>query len=176
MMSIKQYHPNRFIGGPRWFELVIHGVLFNMIMVFQSYLGIDVLLGSNSFFFKADCFDWGVVIFTSLLFYFYKVATTHTVIDSILINDNLSTITFNYWLFYVIKKEEIILFSELSFYTNQDLIIFGGTKSLRIYKNNKYKIKLNQRNGWEKKHVDELINEFLVITNGKIRIGNWQPF
>lgn len=173
-MSIKKYKPSRIIGGPRWLELFIHSLLFICVLVFLSYLGVDLLLWNNIFFFKAKGFDWGMVLYLWILFYCYKVATTHTVVDCIVINYNKCTINFSYWLIYLIKKEKIIAFNELSFNTNDDLLLFGGSTSIRVFQNDIYKIKLNPRNGWEKEQIDEIFKEFLVISNGKLRNKKWQ--
>jgi len=35
--------------------------------------------------------------------------------------------------------------------------------SIRIYQNEKFKIKLNSRNGWKDKQIDEITSEFLMI-------------
>jgi hypothetical protein len=174
MINLKKYTPDRFIAGPRWIELFIQTLLFTCVLVFQSYLGIDLLLGNNSFFFNTNSFDWGAVLFTWILFFCYKVGTTHTVTDSIVIDYNKDFITFSYWFIYFIKKEKTIFFNELSFNTIVDLLIFGGAKSIRVYQNNKYKIKLNPRNGWKKEQMDDILKEFLVITNGKMRKKRWQ--
>lgn len=173
-MKVREYKPSRIIGGPRWVELIIQALLFICVLVFFSYIGIDALLGSRSFFFKAKGFDWGMILYLWILFYCYKVATNHTAIDSIVINHNKRLITFSYCLFYFIRKEKKVNFNELSFRTSDDLLFFGASTSIRVFQNDKYKIKLNPRNGWVKEQVDEILKEFLVISNGKMRSKKWQ--
>jgi len=72
------------------------------------------------------------------------------------------TVKVVYWLFYFNKKKITIGFEELTYKNRNDMPIMGGF-SLRIYQNEKYRIKLNSRNGWKNKQIDEITSEFLMI-------------
>lgn len=103
------------------------------------------------------------VLIILLMYYSFKVLGTHTAIDLLEIDYENKEIRFVYWLFYFYKKKLTISYEELSYKNRNDILILGGSLSLRIYQNEKYKIKLNRRNGWKDKQIDEITSEFLII-------------
>jgi hypothetical protein len=93
----------------------------------------------------------------------YKVLGTHTAVDLIEIDYENKRVQFVYWLFYFYKKTLTIKFEELSYKNSSDITILGGSLAIRIYQNKKLKIKLNRRNGWKDKQIDEINKELLLI-------------
>jgi hypothetical protein len=99
----------------------------------------------------------------------YKFASTHTVVDKLEIFNNLKLIRIEYFIFHIFKRNIAIRFEDFSFYYRGDLLFFGASTGIRIYSNNKFKVKLNARNGWKNKQIEQIIKEFLIITDGKTR-------
>lgn len=164
---MKVYLPDKFWKLPRWLETLIQSFIFVSVLVIFCLLKLDELLWDMNVFSSNVYY---VIFVQILMFYFYKVMSTHSAVDKLIIDGDIREITITYWWFYFIKKKKIIKFEEFSFWTNDDTLLFGSSKSIRIYQNNKYKIKLNARNSWKKEQIEEITNEFLLLTNGKKRI------
>lgn len=132
-----------------------------------SHLAIDKLLLNNTLFDVNQVLSH-ISIYVSF-FLVYKLLSTHTAVDQIHINFQKNEILFDYWLFYVLRKEIRIAFTEFSFYTKEDPFLLGDANGIRVFYKNKYIIKLNARNGWKADQIDEILSVFLSITNGETR-------
>lgn len=172
-LLFKEYKPRLFIGGSRWIELVINFSALVCILVLISFLGIEKALGYKSFLFLPDRFNWIIIVYSWVFYYVYKIAETHTVVEKININYESERILINYWFFFIKRLEKEISFHDFSFRTNDDSLFFGNSTSIRVFERNKYRIKLNPRNGWKKEQMDEIIKDFLIITDGKTRTVKW---
>jgi hypothetical protein len=160
------FSPNRFIPGPRPVELIIQSILFLVVIWVVSSINIDIVLFGQSFIGKSPISS---SIFTLILFMLYKLASTTTAVDKLEICNNERLIKIEYFLFHVFKRNVAIKFEDFLFYYREDLLFFGASTGIRIYSKNKFKVKLNARNGWKKEQIEQIIQEFLIITDGKTR-------
>jgi hypothetical protein len=165
---MKKFIPSPKINVPRWLETIIQCCLFLAIISFVHYFGLDKIIMDTDLFNYTRSKVLSILI-TLLLYYFYKVLGTHTAVDLIEIDFENKNVIFVYWLFYFKKKTLKIKFEELSYKRRNDITILGGSLSVRIYQNGKFKIKLNSRNGWKDKQIDEIIAEFLLIKPPTVR-------
>lgn len=158
---MKKYIANPLINTPRWFETFIHCNLFLFSMVFVNYIGIGSGLTVNEIWSNNEIHVW-TILHTYLFFYFFKLLGNHTAVDSLVIDNENRNVRAEYWLYYFIKRRITIGFDEMSFKNKNDNLIMGGF-SLRLYQNGKHVIKLNSRNGWRSKQIDEIISELVKI-------------
>ncbi|RLD37267.1 MAG: hypothetical protein DRI74_07185 [Bacteroidetes bacterium] len=126
------------------------------------------LLRIDLFFKGGDIFNIAnskflTVLFYLIIYFLYKVLGTHTAVDFIEFNYDENTIIFDYWLFYFYRKRLAIKFSDFSYKTGYDISIVGGSFFIKIIQNNKFKIKVNKRNGWKKKQIKEIYYRLKLI-------------
>lgn len=158
---MKRFKANPIINLPRWLETIIHCILFLLFLLIAKYIGLDARFEKMDILnFTGSSYSSVLLIF--LVFYSYKLLGNSSAIDSMEIDNENKNITVVYWQFYVFKRKLTIEFEELSYKNKNDMPIMGGF-SLRLYQNEKYKIKLNSRNGWKNKQIDEITSEFLMI-------------
>ncbi len=168
----KKYTNPRIFKFPRILELLLHLITFLLILATVHYLRIDDFVFDTNF--ELDTF---FILFMSSAFIIYRSLTTHTIVEELIIDYELQEIQFNYVHYFLFKKKLIIPFNEFSFYSRLETIIRGGGLSLRIFKANKFKIKLSHRYGWTRKHIFCINNQFLKITDGHLRKEpKWQDF
>ena len=160
------FYPNRFIPGPRYIELMVQTLLFLIVIWVISYMKIDSLLFSQSFIRHNQI---NSSLFTIILFFAYKFALTHTVVDKLEIYNDEKLIRIEYYLFNIVKRSIAIKYEDFSFFFREDLLHFGGSTGIRIFCKDKFKVKLNARNGWKKEQIQQILQEFLTITDGKTR-------
>lgn len=158
---MKWFKANPIINVPRWLETIIHFILFLLFLLVVHYTGIgkgieisDILNFTGS--------GYSSILLAFLVFFIFKLIGNNSAIDSLEIDYENKKVKVVYWLFYFYKKKLTIGFEELSYKNRNDMPIMGGF-SLRLYQNEKYKIKLNSRNGWKNKQIDEITSEFLMI-------------
>lgn len=158
---MKKFKANPIINVPRWLETIIHCILFLLALLVVHYTGIgagveltDILNFAGS--------GYSTILLYVLVFYFFKLIGNHTAVDSLEIDYNNKNMKVVYWLFYFYRRELTISFEELSYKNRNDILIMGGY-SLRIYQNSSFRIKLNSRNGWKNKQIDEITTELLMI-------------
>jgi hypothetical protein len=170
-MELKEFSPKKAINLPRWLETMVQCILFTFLAFVFSFFRLDLLIGKNSIFFFSNRFHWEMILFHLVLYYIYKIISTFTAVDKVVIDNSKQEVRIDYWLFYIIKKKKTIKFSEFSFLVKHDFYL--TYKAIKIYQNNKYKIKLNAGNSWKKEQVEEIINAFLEITEDKERESSW---
>ena len=103
-------------------------------------------------------------------FYVYKLMVNHTVTNKVVIDYSERTFTVYYSFLYFIPKRRKMLFDDISFWIHYfQSFNFGNAIAVFIYENDKFRLKINARNGWKKKQVEKIIEELLVITDGKMR-------
>ncbi|HLN54277.1 MAG TPA: hypothetical protein VK212_11265 [Lentimicrobium sp.] len=168
----KAYTNPRFLKIPRILELLLHLIAFLLILAIVHYLRIDDYVFDTNF--GLDTF---FLLFMSSAFIIHRILTTHTIVEELIIDFEQKEIQFNYVLYFLFKRKLIIPFNEFSFYSRLETIIRGGGLSLRIFRANKFKIKISHRYGWTRKHIYCINNEFLKITDGHLRKEpKWQEF
>lgn len=158
---MKKFKANPIINAPRWLETIIHCILFLLILFIAKYIGLDTDIEKMDILnFTGSRYSSVLLIF--LVFYSYKLLANSSAIDSLEIDHENKNVKVVYWQFYVLKRKLTIGFEELSYKNRNDMPIIGGF-SLRIYQNEKYRYKLNSRNGWKNIQIDEITSEFLMI-------------
>jgi hypothetical protein len=160
------FYPDRLIPGPRYIELMIQSTLFLIVIWVISFTKIDSILFSQSFIGENKI---NSSLFTIILFLTYKFALTYTVVDKLVICKDEKLIRIEYFLFHIAKRSIAIKFEDFSFFFRDDLLHFGGSTGIRIFNKDKFKVKLNAKNGWKKEQIEKIIQEFLIITDGKTR-------
>ncbi len=169
----KKYINSRLLKIPRLLELFLHVAFFLLISAVLQFLHIDDIVMDTSI----EITDTFTLLFLSFSFILYRIFTSPTIVEEIIIDYERKEIEFAYVLLFIIKKKLIVPFREFSFYSTLDIILAGGALSLRIYKANRIKIKMNHRFGWTRKQIYCINNEFLKITDGHVRKeDNWQEF
>lgn len=156
---MKEYYPSSLLKVPRWTETVLQCGIFVLVALVLHKTHLDSIVFNVVIFTN----DIRTVMFIFFVFYVYKVLGTHTAVDHVKIDYQLQEITFNYWLFYFIKKTVRIRFPELSIKNRNDILLLGGSEGLYIYQNGRLKIKLNTRNGWKKEQMKQLSIELKSI-------------
>jgi hypothetical protein len=121
-------------------------------------------------------FKFNMTIAYIVFFWILKNMSTFTFVNSVQIDEEKKEIIVDYLLWNISKKKCIIPFEEFTFYTQKDLLFWGASKSIRIYKDGIYKIKLNARNNWKKEQIEELEDICLDITNNELRKKPWYSF
>jgi len=159
---MKKFNPKPKINVPRWLETIIQCCLFIIVIYLVHYLGLDKII-KNIDLFNFTRSKISSILIILLVYYSYKVLGTHTAVDLIEFDYENKNVIFVYWLFYFYKKTLKIKFEELSYKNRNDITILGGSLSIRIYQNEKFKIKLNSRNGWKDKQIDEVTSELFTI-------------
>jgi len=137
---------------------------------FESFLYPFVL--SCLYYFPDGIWYFASVLYTLLgfsMFVLYKNFVTFSPVNIVQIDYEKEEIFFEYWLFYLIHKKRTIKFDELSLIIRDDVLLFGLSTSIRIFQNDKYKIKLNPRFGWKETQVEEMLSIFLTITKNEVR-------
>jgi hypothetical protein len=159
---MKKFEPKPLIHAPRWLETLIQCCIFGIVIIIVHYLGLDrVIKGTDLLLYTKS--RYLSIFILILIYYVYKVLGTHTAVDLIIIDFENKKVVFEYWLFYFCKRTLTIEFKELRYKLKNDITILGGSLSIRIFQNNNFKIKLNRRNGWKDKQIDEIASEFLTI-------------
>jgi len=151
-IDLKEYVSKRYFTIPQWFEIIVKSLLYSMLILFLVFLKIGNEFLLSSVFNISFC-----ILF--LVFYLYKLCVTPTPVDKVVFDFINKTIIINYCFLYFKKKIVCISFDDLSFYTKIDDRISGNTLGLRIFKNNKFKIKINAHNGWKKDQIAEIISD-----------------
>lgn len=160
------YYPNRFIAGSRLIELLTQTLIFLAATWAWSLLKFDLL------FFGSSLTESNPLLFSitgAISFIVYKFLSTHTVVDKLEICCKEELIKIEYYLFHTINQKIAVKYEDLSFYYRDDLLHFGGSTGIRVFDKNKFKVKLNAKNSWKKEQIEQIIQEFLNITNGKTR-------
>ena len=158
---MKKFKANPIINVPRWLETITHCILFLLFLLIAKYIGLDARIEKMDILIFTGS-NYSSVLLIFFVFYSFKLLGNSSAIDSLEIDNENKNITVVYWPFYVFKRKLTIEFEELSYQNRNEMPIVGGF-SLRIYQNEKYKIKLNSRNGWKNKQIDEITSEFLMI-------------
>jgi hypothetical protein len=161
-MDIKEFKPKPMINVPRWLETILQCCVFVIIIFFIHFFGFDKTIKDIDLF-NFTSSNYVSVIILIILYYLYKLLGTHTATDLIEIDYDNKKVKFVYWLFYAYQKTLTIKFEEFSYKIKSDITILGGSLAIRIYQNKKLKIKLNRRNGWKDKQIDEITKDFLFI-------------
>lgn len=158
---MKKFKANPIINVPRWLETIIHCILFLLFLLIVKYIGLDTRIEKMDILnFTGSRYSSILLIF--LVFYSYKLIGNNNAIDSLEIDYENKTVNVDYWQFYFFKRKLTIGFEELSYKNRNEMFIMGGF-SLRIYQNDKFRIKFNSRNGWKNKQIDEITTELLMI-------------
>ncbi len=160
------YYPNRFIAGSRLIELITQTLIFLAATWAWSLLKFDLMFFGSSL---AESNPLLYSITGAISFIVYKFLSTHTVVDKLELCNEEKLIKIEYYLFHTMKQKIAIKHEDFSFYYRDDLLHFGGSIGIRIFSNNKFKVKLNAKNGWKKEQIEQIIQEFLKITNGQTR-------
>ena len=164
-MEVVKFEPERIVPMPRWFAILVQTFFVAFAALAGSFLNMNYLLGLEMFF---DDVRQNVV-FYAMSFLVYKLISSPTVLDRILINFDNKEITFDYWICHVYKKQKVIKFQDFSFKITQDIRIFGGSESIRIYQFDKQKIKLNPSDGWKRTQLKSIYSLFLSIKKARIK-------
>ena len=158
---MKKYLANPLINVPRWLETVIHCILFLLALLLGNFIGVNKGIEFSDFVNFTES-GYKLIFLDLLLFYSMKLLGNHTAVDSVVIDNENRNVKAEYWLYYLIKRRITIGFDEMSFKNKNDNLIMGGF-SLRLYQNGKHVIKLNSRNGWRSRQIDEIISELVKI-------------
>ncbi|TVQ95208.1 MAG: hypothetical protein EA393_00005 [Bacteroidetes bacterium] len=167
MKEIRVFEPALKFPFPRGLEIVMRMLFFVAILFFIDYIG---LLREPGIDYKdiKKLLLLGFMLATT--FYIYKLMVNRTVTNKVIINYSERTFTVHYSFFYFISKKRKIHFEDISFWIDYlQTTYFGNAIAAFIYENDKFRLKINARNGWKKKQVEEIIEELLVITDGKMR-------
>jgi len=166
MKEIRVFEPALKFPFPRGVEIVMRMFFIVMVMFFLIYIGL--IKSSLNFTNPTQLFIRAV--FLSFVFYCYKLMVNHTVTNKVIIDYSERTFTVYYSFFYFIPKRRKMFFDDISFWIHYfQSFNFGNAIAAFIYENDKFRLKINARNGWKKKQVEEIIEELLVITDGKMR-------
>ena len=167
MKEIRVFEPAFKFPFPRGLEIVLRMLFFIAILFFIDYIG---LLREPGIDYKNKNKLILLCIMLATTFYIYKLLVNRTVTNKVVINYLERTFTVYYSFFYFIRKKKAIHFDDLSFWIHYaQILLFGDGIAIFIYDRNKSPLKINARNGWNKKQVEEIIKELLVITDGKMR-------
>jgi hypothetical protein len=160
------YQPTRFIVGSRIKELLAQTLIFLAAIWAWSLLKFDLM------FFGSSLTESNPLLFSitgAISFIVYKFLSTRTVVDKLELCNDEKLIRIEYFLFHTFKRNIAIKYEDFSFYYRDDLLHFGGSTGIRIFCKNKFKVKLNAKNSWKKEQIEQIIQEFLIITDGKTR-------
>jgi glutamyl/glutaminyl-tRNA synthetase len=160
------FYPIRFLAGLRLIELLTQTLIFLAAIWAWSLLKFDLMFFGSSL---AESNPLLYSITGAFSFIVYKFLSTHTVVDKLELCNDEKLIKIEYNLFHTIKRKIEIKHEDFSFFYRKDSLHFGGSVGIRIFNKNKFKVKLNAKNGWKKEKIEQIIQEFLNITNGKTR-------
>ena len=170
---MRQYKNFRKVKLPRIVEHSLHLLLYVLLLSIVHFLKIDQIIFNNNYDVSKPIF----LLIVCLTFITYKLLTTHTIVEELNIDFDKKSIIIDYVFYFLFKRKLIIPFHEFSFYSKLDSAFSGGALSLRIFKANKFKIKISHRYGWKKKQIYCINKDFLKITDGIVRkASNWQEF
>lgn len=96
----------------------------------------------------------------AISFIVYKFLSTHTVVDKLELCNEEKLIKIEYYLFHTMKQKIAIKHEDFSFYYRDDLLHFGGSIGIRIFSNNKFKVKLNAKTVGRKNKLNRLFRNF----------------
>ena len=166
MEYIKIFEPAFKFPFPRGVEIVMRMFFIVMLMFFIDYIG----LIDSSLDFTNPTRVLTMAVLLSLVFYCYKLMVNRTVTNKVIINYSERTFTLYYSFLYLVGKKRVIRFDDLSFWIHYaQILLLGDGIAIFVYERDRSPLKINARNGWKKKQVEEIINELLVITDGKMR-------
>ncbi|MFN3555845.1 MAG: hypothetical protein ACK4VN_07790 [Bacteroidales bacterium] len=167
MKNTKVFEPAFEFPLPRGVEIVIRMLFFVTIVFFIDYIGL-LKEPQINYSDKKQLIKLASMLATA--FYAYKLMVNHTVTNKVVIDYSERTFIVYYSFFYFVPKKREILFDDISFWIHYaQSFYFGNAIAAFIYEKNKFRLKINARNGWKKKQVEEIIEELLVITDGKMR-------
>jgi hypothetical protein len=167
MKDIRVFEPALKFPLPRGMEIVIRMLIFVTIIFFIDYIGLlkEPRINYSD---KNQLIKLALMLATA--FYVYKLMVNRTVTNKVVIDFFEKTFTVYYSYFYFIPIKSKIRFDDVSFCIDyRQTVYFGNAIAAFIYEKNKFRLKINARNGWKKKQVEEIIEELLVITDGKMR-------
>ena len=151
-------------------------ILMSQSLIFIALIGIIPLLGLDTILLGFSLLGNGLIFFVVeffLIFFLYKNMVTYSLVERVIIDDSKEEIIIVFWLIYFIKKKIVIKYEELSFRAQIDGMLWGYSLSLRIFKNDNYRIKINAKNGWTEDQIKNIYNRFLSITKGRTRTRPW---
>ncbi|MEG2070858.1 MAG: hypothetical protein RR034_05740 [Bacteroidales bacterium] len=147
-----------------WIDLLLKSLFFITVVYLISFLRVDKFFFNFSYY---QIFQYWGIPFLFMLYFLYRNMQTITFVDKILIDSENQLISVEYWLFYFIKKKTCIKFDELSFkYKEDHFLFFGSILSLFLYRNNKFIIRVNVSNGWNKNQIIAMIDHFGNVSHG----------
>jgi len=151
--DLHSFYPSRIFLIPRCLELLLQTSCFIIVVLFMDYLNIDQIV------FSKDVLSGSIfqnVFILAIIYYAYKNMVTYTVVDLIVVDLKHKSILVKYWLFHLFPMQVSLSHDVISYNTREDLLLWGGSLSIRIYKSNRILLKLNARNGWKKVQVIEI--------------------
>lgn len=165
--NIRVFEPALKFSFPRGMEIVTRMLIFVAIIFFIDYIG---LLKEPQINYSDKKQLIKLALMLAIAFYVYKLMVNHTVTNKAVVDFNKKTFTVYYSYFYFIPIRRKMHFEDISFWIHYaQSFYFGNAIAAFIYEKNKFRLKINARNGWKKKQVEEIIEELLVITDGKMR-------
>ncbi len=163
----KLFEPSFKFPFPRGVEILMRIFFVVAVMFIIDYVGLLREPSMNYSDTKRLLFVWGML---ALWFYAYKLMVNPTVTNKVVIDYAARTFTVNYSLFYFISQKKKISFDDISFWIHHaQILLFGNGIAVFIYETDKFRLKINARNGWKKEQVYEIIDELNKITEGKMR-------
>ncbi|HBG70622.1 MAG: hypothetical protein A2W93_09635 [Bacteroidetes bacterium GWF2_43_63] len=158
---MKEYSPKRRFNLPLWIRVIIQAALFASFIVFLHLLKVDELMGRGVSF-KSNWLLWILAI---LGYYIYKIQVNSTPVSYLKFDYEHKELLITFRFLYLIKKRIIFKFGSFTYRVRKDGLFFGASESIRLYQNNRLKVKLNPKNGWTKGQIEEIIAEVKQIGN-----------
>jgi hypothetical protein len=172
----KVYKPKMYIPAPLEFiiqlfvwVIVSLPIIYLMDYHIYEYHSID-FISFLKFIFGTRFYT---ILLLLVLFCTYKICNTFSAVSMLVIDYENHSIKISYWFLWFLKKNINIKFDELSFFVREGVFILSGYAiGIHIYKSNNYCIKFVTKNGWKEYQIDEIVKNFLQITNSKMRKKN----
>ncbi|MDD2622560.1 MAG: hypothetical protein WC142_03040 [Bacteroidales bacterium] len=162
------FYPKRKIKLPKNLEVIIQSIGFSLI--FQSWIFISYLIDGVHNSLSLNLFSKSLIYI--FIFYFYKLTETTTVVDKIEIDNTNKQIIILYWYFRLVKRTVSIKFEELNIKEGRPVgILMGGSENMKIYKNDKFCVKIIALDGWKVEQIKEIKEELMTIISSNVN-GN----
>lgn len=158
-MNMKEYRPLLLISMPSCLLALLQYFLFLFVFFMVITLKLDRYLFNSPIMVNV----WWLIFF-SIMFWTYKILGTYTAVDRVKFDFENKLLTIKYWKYYIYRRVIEIRFSDLSYKNRYDTLLYlGGSIALLIYNKNRLKVKLNSRNGWKNRQIDEITKDLLLI-------------
>ena len=148
---MKEYSINRAFKMLPWLRVFLESIPISIVLS----LGVFLIRFEK---FTLNRYELSTLILI-VLYHLYKICITPTPVYKIIFDYENELLIINYHFLYVKKQQIHINFNELTYFTSINSLYFGNTLSIRIYKKNKFKIKLNAHNGWNNNQITEILAE-----------------